>query len=84
MSRAVSDGHIERLNRVSLRLSGPRNNTSRSLRDRSLIAIENYYTVQRFDLAQSTHGTCDVRTRSIVETDSQNIFILSQSLTLSL
>ena len=54
MSRAVSDGHIDRMNRVSLRLSGPRNNTSRSLRDRSLIAIENYYTVQRFDLAQNT------------------------------
>ena len=62
MSRAVSDGHIHRMNRVSLRLSGAdrpvvgsRNATS--LRDRSLIAIENYYTVQRFDLAQWT-GMC--------------------------
>ncbi|KAL5269873.1 hypothetical protein ACHWQZ_G003371 [Mnemiopsis leidyi] len=78
MSRAVSDGHIHRMNRVSLRLSGAdrpvvgsRNATS--LRDRSLIAIENYYTVQRFDLAQWTGKRQDVHKSPEQRTDSNTV-----------
>ena len=54
MSRAVSDGHISQMNRVNLRDL----TDLRDLRDRSLIAMDNYYTVQRFDMTRSGVWFC--------------------------